>query len=568
MLRVRVRLPRLGLLVSAAVTFALALPAPAGAFIYFTHGGSDAWGPWGAIGRADLDGTAASGSFIAGGFAYPPAIGIDRYHIYFYVSGADMEIGSANLDGSGRKDRLFYVATPARDIAVGSQFFYWSTGVGIGRATLDGVLFSPAWIMATDAHGLAVDASHIYWTVGSNIARADLDGGNVNTAFITGASQPEGIAVNGTHIYWANRGSGADATIGRAKLDGTEVTQNLIASAGACDVALGPDTLYWSNAGGVGKANLDGSQAIDHFLPLTGAGCGIAVDGLARSQLSLTATPTSMPYGSDVSFKAKVTGGGKIPSGAVSFTVTDEDPVSVPLNNEGVATFEPDYYLNVGDKVTASYAGDIAHTASAADLRPDIRPAKTAIALESFANPQTVGQPVTVKATVKNLDTTIPPFGTVTAFVNGVRMGSAPVDDNGQAAAQAVIPEPGDYDVFVQYTDDTGSQRDFDDSSATLVQHVVPRPAPATSPSAEPAPSTPAPQVEVLGVRQGAAACTVPKLKGLKLAAAKKKLKRAHCRLGKVIKARAKPAQRGRVLSTKPSAGRKTTGRVTLKIGR
>jgi beta-lactam-binding protein with PASTA domain len=60
----------------------------------------------------------------------------------------------------------------------------------------------------------------------------------------------------------------------------------------------------------------------------------------------------------------------------------------------------------------------------------------------------------------------------------------------------------------------------------------------------------------------------VPKLKGMKLKAAKTKLGRAHCKLGKVTRKRAKPARHGRVLSSTPGAGKKTSGGVALVIGK
>ena len=54
--------------------------------------------------------------------------------------------------------------------------------------------------------------------------------------------------------------------------------------------------------------------------------------------------------------------------------------------------------------------------------------------------------------------------------------------------------------------------------------------------------------------------CKVPKLRGLTAKKARSKLKRAKCK----YKFRGK----GRVRSTKPKAGRTTTGRVTVKFAR
>lgn len=64
--------------------------------------------------------------------------------------------------------------------------------------------------------------------------------------------------------------------------------------------------------------------------------------------------------------------------------------------------------------------------------------------------------------------------------------------------------------------------------------------------------------------------CVVPKLKGKKLKTARRLLKRAHCRVGKITKKRKGRARRGRVLSSKPRAHarRKAGTRVRLVVGK
>jgi nitrous oxide reductase len=48
----------------------------------------------------------------------------------------------------------------------------------------------------------------------------------VNQRFITGADFPEtGLAIDSRYLYWTNNGNG---TIGRARLDGTDVRQKFI----------------------------------------------------------------------------------------------------------------------------------------------------------------------------------------------------------------------------------------------------------------------------------------------------------------------------------------------------
>jgi beta-lactam-binding protein with PASTA domain len=62
----------------------------------------------------------------------------------------------------------------------------------------------------------------------------------------------------------------------------------------------------------------------------------------------------------------------------------------------------------------------------------------------------------------------------------------------------------------------------------------------------------------------------VPKLRGLKLKQAKKRLHAAHCQVGKVSRKRSKRTLAGRVVSSRPRARavRPSGTRVALVIGR
>jgi hypothetical protein len=64
--------------------------------------------------------------------------------------------------------------------------------------------------------------------------------------------------------------------------------------------------------------------------------------------------------------------------------------------------------------------------------------------------------------------------------------------------------------------------------------------------------------------------CIVPKVAGKPLATAKRKIKTAHCRVGKVAFVRSKPKQRNLVLRTTPRAGKRLAigAKVNLVVGR
>jgi len=83
--------------------------------------------------------------------------------------------------------------------------------------------------------------------------------------------------------------------------------------------------------------------------------------------------------------------------------------------------------------------------------------------------------------------------------------------------------------------------------------------APVTTTTAAPPPPPPGPK-----------ACTVPRLLGLTLAAAKLRLARGDCTLGTVSKRKAKPHQLGRVVAQRPAAGEYLAvhGKVAVVLGK
>jgi hypothetical protein len=50
--------------------------------------------------------------------------------------------------------------------------------------------------------------------------------------------------------------------------------------------------------------------------------------------------------------------------------------------------------------------------------------------------------------------------------------------------------------------------------------------------------------------------CKAPRIKGMKLPAAERAIRRAHCQVGRIRHERSKKVRQGRVISTSPAAGR------------
>ena len=157
-----------------ACLFALALAPRADAYIYWTDAGTQS------IARANLDGTGANLSFIAG-------------------------------------------LTDVGQIAVDDSYIYWThgSGSGMGRARLDGTGVDLDFIPDTGPYivtGLAVNKEHLFWvTHKANIwdrddpnwywdfaYRADVDGTDVQLPWqaITGPTPLYGCAVKGDHLWY------------------------------------------------------------------------------------------------------------------------------------------------------------------------------------------------------------------------------------------------------------------------------------------------------------------------------------------------------------------------------
>ncbi len=60
--------------------------------------------------------------------------------------------------------------------------------------------------------------------------------------------------------------------------------------------------------------------------------------------------------------------------------------------------------------------------------------------------------------------------------------------------------------------------------------------------------------------------CKVPNVKGKKLKAAKKAIKKARCKVGKVAKKSSKKVGKGRVIATSPKAGAKRKKGFRVKV--
>ena len=290
----------LACLLTAAL--AVALPASAGAYVYWTS-------PGGTIGRAGNDGSGANPKLITGAESGEP-LAVDAGHLYYSASEED-EVGNplqvrTNLDGG---ETLLLpeasVAESGEGIAtVDSSHVYWVKGDSIGRAKLDGTDREAEFLVNIGAEpapgGIAVYDGYIYWAdydggFGSAIGRANLSTKEITPEFIDWdeSTGPEGIAVGAAGIFWVNS---SDGTIGRAApAKGSEPDLDAIlgASASSLGLALDDSGLYWFNyhAG-------DATSALAHA-NFGGSGSSTAnfhyIDGVGGVWLAVNSATTPPP---------------------------------------------------------------------------------------------------------------------------------------------------------------------------------------------------------------------------------------------------------------------------------
>jgi virginiamycin B lyase len=236
-----------------------------GVHVYWTNGTNT-------IGRANLDGTGANPSFIAAPISdLGSGVAVDNAHVYWVSTFANTTpndfpppnpgtgaIGRANLDGSG-VDRNFIagISFPTGSVAVGASHLYWTS-------------YHPD-----------TNFSSLYF-LPARIGRVNLNGTEVEENFIS--TLPAGVAVDEAHVWWAFQDR-FDGGIERANLDGAgaefviERRENFF----PCGIAVDDTYVYWTEGESIGRARLDGSRATDNLIADTRTGCAVAVDALGPS---------------------------------------------------------------------------------------------------------------------------------------------------------------------------------------------------------------------------------------------------------------------------------------------
>lgn len=192
----------------------------------------------------------------------------------------------------------------------------------------------------------------------------------------------------------------------------------------------------------------------------------------AATTTSLTPSPSATVYGQSVTFTATVAGGGPAkPTGTVQFKADGANLGSPVTLANGVATLSTTA-LAVGQRtITAAYAGDGNYSGSSSDaLAFTVSRASTSTALSSSPNPATLGELVTITATVSVLS---PGGGTPTGtvqFMDGTRALGAPRPlSGGVATFSSKYLGAGTHTITADYAGSTS----YEPSSATTTQTIT-----------------------------------------------------------------------------------------------
>jgi hypothetical protein len=317
------------------------------------------------VGHANQDGSGANSEFAAGA---PHGLVQSGEYLYGTVGPS---IAREETNGSSGLEPAFIVLPGAfkgakeyegeltlSKLAVHGEYIYWASchriegnpvvEAEIGRARLNGTEVIPNFIRDNGLSGnssctasVAADANHLYWTrENGTIGRANLNGTGIELEFVKGVGPfVSGLAVNEHYIYWNTLFNGE---IGRATISGGEVNNGFIKLArkkllkgeeGTPEdggIAVDEGHLYWAEESTIGRANLDGSNVEESFIPSAVAPPDGYINGLAvgsspvlQASISVTGvggaplTGANTTVGSTV--EAKVT---------VSAPASDKGPVS------------------------------------------------------------------------------------------------------------------------------------------------------------------------------------------------------------------------------------------------
>ena len=363
------------------------------------------------------------------------------------------------------------------------------TGVQAGTSTFVGSSLNPSTYGQNVTFTAQVFSSTAGTPTGSvtfynfvfNIGTVNLSGGiaQLSTSTLTGGPHNITAAYNGSTNYVTSSASvnqtvnpAATTTGVTSSLNpstfGSNVTFTATVSSGA-GTPIGTVT-FKDGAASIGTGALSGGHATLTTAALGGGNHSItAVYGgtanfatsasgaitqtvhAATTASALTASVNPSSYNQSVTFTAKVTSGGGIPAGTVTFKSGGATVGTGALNGSGVATFATNALIVGAHSITAVYAGNGNFAAStSAVLAHTVNKAKTTSTVTSSVDPSSYHQFVTLTAKlVGAFGGQV--FGTVTFKSGTVTIGTGLLNSSGIAVLSTNALAVGAHSITAVY---------------------------------------------------------------------------------------------------------------------
>lgn len=222
-----------------------------------------------------------------------------------------------------------------------------------------------------------------------------------------------------------------------------------------------------------------------NFLPSSGTASETV--NKAGTGTSLVATPAMSTFGQTVTLTATVTPSSSTdtPSGTISF-MDGSNSLGIATLVNGVASIQVSTLAVGGHTITATYGGDSNFTGSSAMASESVGQAASNTALAVSTSTSTLGQAITLTATVTPTINGVFPSGTVTFTSGGTTLGTASLNASGVATLSVNALPVGTDSLLAQYSGDTNFLASSGSNSETVNKAAT-----STSLSETPSSTTP-----------------------------------------------------------------------------
>ncbi|MFN8123867.1 MAG: Ig-like domain repeat protein [Thermoleophilia bacterium] len=213
------------------------------------------------------------------------------------------------------------------------------------------------------------------------------------------------------------------------------------------------------------------------------------VGGQVPTDTTLTGTPNPAPLGADIVLSATVVSGSDVPTGIVSFREGTTLLATAAVGDQGHASAVVTG-LGVGrHQITATYAGDGAHSSSVGTATEEVADVTSRTTATVAPNPSTFGASVSIGVTVSA--SVGAPSGSVTLTEMGNSIGSGALDHLGQVVIPVNGLSVGSHTITVTYlgTSTIGASSDVviaevGKAPTITTLSVTPNPVPSGAPVA------------------------------------------------------------------------------------